>query len=74
MKSTVTAKPAFGSVERFAQLLRIDCPDEARLDSRALVTIGILVGDSEFGTNWDHVRNVVAAAELVRAELRAAGR
>jgi hypothetical protein len=68
MSDTVTA---FGSVERFAELLRIDCLDEARLDSRALVTIGILVGDSDFGTNWDHVRNVLAAAEIVRAELAA---
>lgn len=70
---TVTAKPAFGSVEQLADVLRMNNPSESLVDGRALAVIGTLIDIG--GTDAvQHVRNALAAAEMVRAELRASGR
>lgn len=73
--TTVTTKPAFGSVEQIADVLRMNNPSETLVDGRALAVIGTLISwDSAADVNAQYVRNALAAAELVRAEIRAADR
>lgn len=73
--STVATTPAFGSVEQLANILRAHNPDESRLDGRALAVMAVLVDyDSSADVTVQYARNLLAAAELVRAEIRAAVR
>jgi hypothetical protein len=72
--STVTT-PAFGSVEQIAGILRANNPDRALVDGRALGVMEVyLTWDGDAEVNLRYARNVLAAAELVRAEIRAADR
>lgn len=72
--STVTA-PAFGSIEQIANVLLLNNPSESLVDGRTLAIIGTLIDwAATDDVNAQYVRNALAAAELVRAELRAAGR
>lgn len=75
---TVTTKPKYGTVEYYAELVRTNA--ERHLDSFTLHLINDLANDpfhehdGQDGSRLTRIRNVLAAAELVRAEQRAAGR
>ncbi len=73
MTTTATTKPPFGSVEQLASVLRRNNPSESLVDGRALAVIDTLVnlGDPD-ATAMQHIRNALAAAEQVRAEIRQA--
>lgn len=72
---TVTTKPAFGSVEQLAGVLRMNNPSESLVDGRALAIVGTLIEIGETSAKAvQYVRNALAAAEMVRAEVRAASR
>jgi hypothetical protein len=74
--STVTARPAYGSVDGLAGIIRRGTPSIDLVYSRLTGVLGALIDDG-YTTDSDkvtHVRNALAAAELVVAELRAAGR
>jgi hypothetical protein len=75
--STVTARPAYGTIDYYVELIRSNA--ERYLDSFTLYLIDDLANhpvhdDGQDGSRLDRIRNILAAAELVRAELREAAR
>lgn len=74
--STVTATPAFGSVEHFAEKLRRCSTHWTNIDLLAYEFVKV-IADSDYldpAERMRRVANLIAAADLVRAENEAAGR
>lgn len=74
---TVTTTPKYGTADYYVELIRPNA--ELYLDSFTLYLVDDLANhpihdDGQDGSRLQRIRNVLAAAELVRAEMRAAGR
>jgi hypothetical protein len=72
--NTVTApapaRPAYGTVERFAEIIREAADDrhQTYVAERSLIDFTIEVG-TDAAAQLDRIRNILAAGELVREEL-----
>lgn len=71
-----TERPAYGTVERFAEALRKECRGLGEMRNFGCLLIEV-VADRSIGTFTDgerlaYVRNALAAIDIVRAELAAA--
>lgn len=75
--TSVTTKPAYGSVESFAEIIRQPyVHDDTGVYACLTGILQSVVDHDETPAERrvELVRNALAAAELVRAEIRAAGR
>ncbi|HEY3435954.1 MAG TPA: hypothetical protein VGK41_09905 [Solirubrobacterales bacterium] len=83
MESTVTTKPARGSVEHYTDLFRRTASDQHDLNSfvatlvedvataEIVLAVGKPVRTATDTERLERIRNIVAAGQLVRAELAA---